>query len=55
MSEKYPQPSDIPQSLWDGESNLLSLPQPIGNAYLETLEMVMDLLEEASKVTSSEP
>ena len=47
MTERFLRPSDIPQSLWDGE-NTLSIPSFLGSAYQATLEKV-GLLEEASK------
>ena len=50
MSERYLRPSDIPQSLWDG-NNLLFLSQSIRKVYLEALES-KGLLEEARKVST---
>ena len=49
MTGRFLKPKDVPKSLWDGD-NLLSLPQPLRDAYHKTLK-TKGLLEEALKAS----
>ena len=49
MTKRFLRPRDIPQSLWDGD-NLLRLPQPLRDAYNNTLR-TKGLLEEALRAS----